>query len=718
MPLSPGDQLGPYEILAPIGEGGMSSVWKARDTRLNRIVAIKQVNVAHAGRFQQEAYALAALNHPHICQIFDVGPDYLVLEYIEGKPLAGPLAPGQTLQIAQQIASALEAAHGHGILHRDLKPANVILTETGAKLLDFGLAKLAESAAPDATRTAEGRIIGTAAYMPPEQALGKQTDARSDIFSFGAVLYELLSGRRAFSGDTILDVLNNVVGAEPPPLDSPLAPVVRKCLAKDPAQRYQTLGDLKAELSKPPQSQPNAKKTSIAVLPFTNMSRGKENEYFSDGLAEEILNLLAKNRDLKVIARTSSFSFRENEQDVRRIAEALGVSNILEGSVRKAGNRIRVTAQLIQATDGSHLWSERYDRELADIFAVQDDIAQAIANALGVQLAGKFRRHVPGLPAYETYLKARHQLAAFTRDSLPQSRDLFKEAITSDADFGAAHSGLAMALASLPLPGIVAAHIAMPLARAAAKRALNIDPALQEAEAVLGIVAALYEFDWNEAARRFQAAMMREPVAPYVRWYYSISYLLPMGRCREAAYECMLGMEGDPLNFLGGFHYAGALLAGGNAQAGEAYLEQLSRFHFSLYQPYYLLALSQAVRGLHKQALTAAENAYSMAPWSTTTKGLFAGLLRHAGDARRATQLYDELLPGDQYGAAMGLSLFHVGCSEMDLAAEWADKAVEQRDTRMIFLISLMRAFQPETLHSSVRWHAIAHTLRIPTACL
>jgi len=229
-----------------------------------------------------------------------------------------------------------------------------------------------------------------------------------------------------------------------------------------------------------------------------------------------------------------------------------------------------------------------------------------------------------------------------------------------------------MALVSLALPGIMAARTVMPLARAAAISALGIDPASQEAHAVLGMVAALHDFDWNEAEGRFQVAIAREPVAPYVRWYYSFSYLLPMGRSRESVYECMLGMEDDPLNFMGGFHYVGALLAAGNAQAGEAYLGQLSEFHLDLYQPYYLLALSQAVRGLYNDALKVAEKAYAMAPWSMTTKGLFGGLLRCAGESNRANELYGELLPGDQYGAAMGLSLFHVGCSEIEHAAEWA----------------------------------------------
>jgi TolB-like protein len=453
---------------------------------------------------------------------------------------------------------------------------------------------------------------------------------------------------------------------------------------------------------------------SIAVLPFTNISGDPENEYFSDGLAEEIINELVHVPGLKVTARTSAFAFKGKQEDIRNIGNALGVANVVEGSVRRAGTRVRISAQLIEASDGTHLWSERYDRELADIFAVQDEIAQAITTALRVHLAGTIRQYTPKLPAYEAFLKGRHCVAAFTHESLPRSKDFYEQAIALDAGFAPAHSGLGMALVCLVLPGITPAHVAMPLARSAAKKALEIDPASQEAHAVLGMVAALYEFDWNEAERRFRLAMAREPISPYVRWYYSYTYLLPLGRSRESVQVCMRGIEDDPLNFMGGFHYAGGLLAGGNAEAGEAHLRQLSELHSDLYQPYYLLALSKAIRGLRQEALAAAEKAYSLAPWSATTKGLFGGLLRCAGDPNRADELRGELLPGDQYGEAMALALFHVGCSETEQAGEWAKKAVDQRDTRMILLIGLMRAFRPDLLRSDGRWSGIVRELQIP----
>ena len=388
MSLSAGDKLGPYEILSPIGKGGMGEVWKAHDPRLNREVAIKVSGSQFSERFEREAKAIAALNHPNICQIYDIGPNYLVMEFIDGTPLPGPLPQKQALLYALQICDALDAAHKKGITHRDLKPANILVTASGVKLLDFGLAKVGTaSAAPasdDATQSIDltevGTVLGTASYMSPEQAKGEPADARSDIFSFGVVLYETLCGRRAFSGNSSIEIMAAIVRDEPAPLDAPssLCAIVARCLRQLPPDRFQSMSEVRAALEQA-SATATAKSPSIAVLPFANMSGDKENEYFSDGLAEEILNLLAKIPDLKVIARTSSFAFRGKEQDIRKIAETLGVSNVLEGSVRKAGNRIRITAQLINAADGTHHWSERYDRDMTDIFAIQDEIGKAIS---------------------------------------------------------------------------------------------------------------------------------------------------------------------------------------------------------------------------------------------------------------------------------------------------------------------------------------------------
>jgi len=425
-----GRRIGPYEVGGRIGAGGMGEVYKARDTRLDRAVAIKVLPSSVADdrrsreRLEREARAVATLNHPNICTLHDVGShegvDFLVMEHLDGETLAariakGPLTTDHAVQYALQIASALDRAHRSGILHRDLKPGNIMLTEIGAKLLDFGLAKTLDTEV-DVTRTAEGVIVGTAAYMSPEQAQGLPLDARSDVFSFGAVLYEMASGRRAFGGDATAQVLSGVLRDNPQPLPaySPLADIVSRCMAKQPSQRFQTMADVLRALQQAWTS-PVKEAPSIAVLPFANMSADPENEYFSDGLAEEIINALTKIDGLHVAARSSSFSFKGKATEVGDVARRLKVRHVLEGSVRKSGPRVRVTAQLVDASNGYQLWSERYDRQLEDIFDVQDDIARSIVDRLKVAFgAGDSERIVKittnSVEAYQHYLKGRAML--------------------------------------------------------------------------------------------------------------------------------------------------------------------------------------------------------------------------------------------------------------------------------------------------------------------
>ena len=702
-------RLGPYELVEPLGSGGMGEVWKARDTRLNRLVAIKRLT-RHSERFAQEARAIAALNHPHICQIHDVGPDYLVLEYIDGRPVQGPLPPDESLRIAIQIASALEHAHQRGLLHRDLKPANIVVTAQGhAKLLDFGIARLVDSDA-DVTETGGNAVMGTAAYMSPEQADGQALDARSDIFSFGAVLYELLSGTRAFKGQTTVQVLNAVHRHEPSPLDRPsaLERIARKCLEKNPGSRFQSATDLRLALEQS-SARPEGEPPSIAVLPFANMTAEKENEYFSDGLAEEIINLLANIPGLKVTARTSAFSFRGKEQDITRIAETLRVRTILEGSVRRFGNRIRVSAQLINAADGYHLWSERYDRELEDVFAIQDEIARAIAAALQVKLSPQQaaqRRHLPGIPAYEAFLKARHHRFKLTPGSLARCRAYYEQAIALDPEFALAYSELGLTFVSIAINGTQPAHEAMPLLRAAAERALEIDPDLAEAHAGLGTVAAVYDYDWKEAERRFRLATAREPVPPEVRHLYGFFCLLLLGRAREAADEHERALQQDPLNLLFRMALGVCYRASGRGAEGTAELHKVVELDEDFVWALLWLGLGHAARERFTDALPFAEKAYALAPWNTTVCGLFAGVLARLGQASRSEQVLENLLPGDRYGAARGLAVFHLLSGEIERSVDWTLKAVDQRDPGV--MIAAGRA-----LRSSPRWPEVARKMNL-----
>jgi TolB-like protein/tRNA A-37 threonylcarbamoyl transferase component Bud32 len=711
MALSVGDRLGPYELLAPIGEGGMGEVWKARDMRLGRIVAIKHLKGPHSERFEHEAHAVATLNHPNICQNYDVGPDYLVLEHIEGKPLQGPLPVEEAVRLAIQIASALEEAHGRGILHRDLKPANILVTEKGtAKLLDFGLAKLTTGTDADVTKTVEGTVMGTAAYMAPEQAQGKVLDQRSDIFSFGAVVYEMVSGDKAFSGDSLVDVLSAVVRDEPRPLQSSpeMVRLVMRCLRKIPAERFRTVAEVKAALEslseKRPEQQP-----SIAVLPFANMSRDADDEYFSDGLAEEIINALTQVQGLKVIARTSAFAFKGKNEDVRKIAEALGVTNVLEGSVRRAGSRLRVNAQLIHAADGTHLWSHRYDRELTDVFAVQDEIAEAIAGTLKVKLTGKpaaARPYEPNLPAYEAFLKGKHQHSKQSPEAFARAEDYFKQAIALDPQWADPHSYLGRLYFSLGFYILRPPSEMVPLARAEARKSLELLSSEPTAHAVLGVLAASHDYDWKEAEEQFRLARASDAFPPDVHDLCATFYLLPLGRFEEALQERAKAIAQDPLN--PGWYglQALTLLYSEMYELAIAEARKALELDAPTWVPHYVIALSCFFQGKLPEARESAEEAFRQAPWHSGSVGFLAGLLVRAGEKERAEKLLATL-----HRTSTGSIMYHLICSEIDAAIDCYERDIELRNLRAPLSASA-GFFKP--LRASPRWHKLAKMMNLP----
>jgi serine/threonine-protein kinase len=717
MPASPGTRVGPYDILALLGSGGMGEVYKATDTRLGRTVAIKFLKGEYTDRLDREARAIAALNHPHICTIHDVGPDYLVMEYLEGGPLSAPVPLENAIRLALQIAGALEAAHAKGIIHRDLKPGNIFVTPAGVKLLDFGLAKLnAEPNLDDPTvsLTVAGTIVGTAAYMSPEQAQAKPLDARSDIFSFGLVFYEMLSGQRAFTADTGIGIMAAIVRDEPRPLKTmpELERIVARCLRKAPADRFQTMGELRAALEqvsvKPAQDQP-----SIAVLPFSNMSADKENEYFSDGLAEEILNALVRIPGLKVTARTSSFAFRGKEQDIRGIAEALDVKTILEGSVRRAGNRVRVTAQLINAADGYHLWSERYDREMTDVFAVQDEIAAAIAAALKLKLAGEaaaVHRHTPNLPAYEANLKGRHHMLKATPEGWARGKEFLEQAIALDPQFADPHAQLAGQYFVLWANGLRPAREMVPLIRAEAQKA--VDLSFDSAHVLLAAVAAGYDYDWKEAERHFQIAMADTQAPPERNLLYASFFLMPSGRLQEAVTLLEKTVALDPLHVPIRSNFALCLMS---AEMYDRAIEEARKaleIDERLWIAYVPLVIVYVIRGMMTEALAAAEKGYQHAPWNTRVIALLAGVLARMGEQGRAQTLLDQLSKAQAGFVTPGsTALYHMICSDVDAAADWYEKAVELRDP---ILIPWLRLPLSKPLRTSPRWPKIARMMNLP----
>ncbi len=712
---APGSRVGPYELVAVLGSGGMGEVWKARDERLHRTVAIKRLKTNHAERFRREARAIAALNHPHICRLYDIGPDYLVMEYVDGKTLSGPLPVGDALRIASQIADALVAAHRQGIVHRDLKPANILLSESGAKLLDFGLARveplLSSTEETIAHASSErGALVGTLAYMSPEQAQGRSVDARSDVFSFGAVLYEALSGRPAFTGEATFAILSAVVNDTPPSLDGPaaLVNVVTRCLAKQPGDRFQSMMAVAAALAqisdRPPDTQP-----SIAVLPFANMSRDPDDDYFSDGLAEEIINLLAHVPGLKVTARTSAFAFRGKEQDIRRIASALGVSTVLEGSVRRAGGRIRVTAQLINAEDGYHLWSERYDRELTDVFAIQDEMAGAITRELRVKLISNPARHTPNFAAYEALLKARHHGRAYLPEAHARAKEYCEQAIALDPQYAAPHAFLGFTYlfttthTGQPLPEVAS------LVRLEARRALELDPFETDPHFLLGAVAAANDFDWLESAREFALAMASPSVPAEAHWAYASFNLQPFGRFEDSVREMRRAVEKDPLTVIWrGVLMANLVLAGRYEQAVR---EGLSALDISDTEIHPHLALAEAYLGLGKidEAAAAAERAHRNLPSQSMPIGLLAACLVRLGQQARAEALIRDM--GDTPTPLWGRAWYHLLVAEVDAAADWYERMIDARD-----MFAIVYASSPYTapLRSSPHWARLSRMMNLP----
>jgi serine/threonine protein kinase/tetratricopeptide (TPR) repeat protein len=774
--MQPGDRLGHYVIVSHIGSGGMGAVYRATDTRLGRDIALKVLPASMAGdperlaRFRREARTVAALNHPHIVTLHsveeDAGTHFLTMELVEGRSLdkeipGGGLPLDRIVDIGAAVADALDAAHDRGIVHRDLKPGNIVVAadDGRVKVLDFGLAKSigdGPGAADAATvlQTGIGVVMGTLPYMSPEQATGRAVDSRTDIFAFGDVLYEMATGRRPFNAASPAELTTAILRDHPRPIaetrvDLPdaLQHIIDRCLAKDPRERYGRIADVGDDLrtlrrsrEEPPAwagsrgpaasavaagptsttvSPPLVDPRSIAVLPFENLSADPQNEFFSDGLAEDILNALGHVSGLRVAARTSSFSFRDTASDIRAIGAVLRVAHVLEGSVRRAGTRVRVTVQLVEAATGYRIWSDRYDRELSDIFEVQDEIARAIAGqlegALGVRPGGRLvRLATKNMEAYDLYLQGRAQILRRGR-GIEEGARLFQRAVDLDPDFAPAWAGLADAYTVRGQWGLAPPDETMPQAIEAARRAIALDDGLGEAHCALGGALMLYERDFAGAEREFRRGLELNPQHTQGRvWYALFCGQWIHGRMEEGVSGTREALDRDPLSAYAMSLHAFALGTARRtseavamsrraiAQDPDSLLSRWIHGHCCHWDGRF----GEAVAAFEMAAVVSGRAPYVLEYLCTT----YADWGR-AGDARL---LYDEVMAraAEEYTPRAGLALAAAAAGHMDRAIDLAEESFAAREPALV----LYGRHFPDywRLRADPRFTAILERLALP----
>lgn len=688
--------VGHYRIIEKIGAGGMGEVYLAEDTKLNRKVALKFLpshlcqNTDFRARFKREAQAAAKLDHPNVIHVYEVsdfqGRPFFSMQHVEGQSLkevlAGKSLPlDRILEIAIQICDGLQAAHEKGITHRDIKPSNILIDSHGrARIVDFGLASVL--GLDHLTKT--GSTLGTIGYMSPEQVHGQQADSRSDLFSFGVVLYELVTNRSPFKSDTEAATIKNIVDTTPEPLaryksevPEALQHIVSKLLAKSKNTRYQhadeVCADLRGLLADLGSTRPGKglsaqeRRISIAVLPFVNMSPDKENEYFSDGMTEDIIAQLAKIRNLRVISRTSIMRYKHVEKNIREIGQELNVTTILEGSVRKTADRVRIVCQLIDADTDEHVWAETYDRQLKDVFEIQSDVAQCIVNALRTTISPSDKERLQKMPtsnleAYNLYLLGRFQWNKRTKEGLEKAIYNFSRSIQLDSQYALAYAGIADCYTLLPWYGRWLPKDAVPKAREAALTALALDPNLGEALTSLGAIENWYDWNWPAAQTYFLRAIDLSPNYVTAHHWYGF-FQISQGQFKEGMTELRRALDLDPLSHIINANYADALYLDRQFDAA------INQYHKALEIAPHFLYLYEGLgkvylqKKMHEQAI----EVFQKAGRGEITMAFCA--LGKDEDARSAVRALEQTA-GGAWTDTINLAMAYVGIGDKERAVE------------------------------------------------
>ena len=739
-----------YAIEREIGRGGMATVYLAIDQQHDRPVALKALHpeltsTVTADRFLREIAVTARLAHPHILPLIDSGEIngvlYYVAPYVEGGSLRemlvtkGKLTLDDTLKIVREVADALDYAHRQHLVHRDIKPENILMQEGHAVVADFGIVRALNAAAGDQL-TQTGALLGTAAYMSPEQAGGEHdVDGRSDVYALGCMVYEMLAGQPPFTGPSVQAIITKRFTEPAPHLSETVEGTPRwvdeavSCsLAKEPSDRFATAGEFVRALAAPDtataedSTEQGPPDKSIAVLPFVNMSPNPENEYFSDGLTEELIDALSNVEGLSVVSRTSAFRFKGQREDIRKIGQELNVATLLEGTVRHAGNRLRATAQLVSVSDGYQLWSEKYDRSLEDVFAVQEEIAQAIVQKLKIKLVGEeetrlVKQHTEVLQAYDLYLKGRFFWYKRSDQGFMRATDHFEGAVAQDPKYALAYAGLADAYALVGIAeyGIRPPAEVMPKAKEAARRAIELDPSLAEAHTTLAHMAAFYDWDWDAADEAFRHAVELNKDYP-MSHHWNALYLAAMGRHEEALAAENRALALDPLSLIINKNVGTILYyARRYDDAVSQYLRTLE-LDPAFVRTHYYLGLAYEQLGLAERAVAEFQKATELSGGNTVCSALLAHAYAAAGDEDRAREVRDDLIAARQGGGrhvpAFNIALAYLGLGDIDEAFNWLNSALDERSS---WLVSLNVEPLFDTIRADPRFAQLIEGVGLPS---